>query len=260
MLPAATAGILLLLPLAILFVTVLLLGWQLQVIETASMAPRYPAGSLAVVDPLDPSEVRAGMTIVFEDPQVRGRLEAHRVVKRLPAEFPIWQTKGDANAEADPFPVPASSIRGRVRWAIPFLGRAASHVRSAAGAIVLVGAPFAALIVTEIRRSRRRNVRRVQHDFAHSASGYKSVAQALDGNNNATASGDGNTATASGCYTEADAWPGDELTRARRSPRRPGIDTVSKRDKERYHLYTRPSTTGHSGSRLESPAWGGVDY
>ncbi|MGZ8781973.1 MAG: signal peptidase I [Gaiellaceae bacterium] len=115
-----------LLTLAVLLGTAFLMGWKFQVVETGSMAPRYPAGSLAIVEPLDAVEVRPGMTVVFEDPFVRGRLVAHRVVKRLPGNSPVWMTKGDANAESDPAPVHAAALQGRVRWAIPGLGRVVS--------------------------------------------------------------------------------------------------------------------------------------
>ena len=156
MLPAAALGVAVLLPLAVLMGTVLLLGWQLQVIETASMEPRLPAGSLAVIEPLDAADVRAGMTIAFEDPAGRGRLVAHRAVKRLPGDLPVWQTKGDANAEADPFPVHAAAIRGRVRWAIPRLGSIASALHTPATVVALVGVPLALLATTEVITFRRR--------------------------------------------------------------------------------------------------------
>ena len=156
LLPLVAVAMALLLPLAILLVTVVLLGWQLQVIATGSMAPRFPAGSLAVIEPLDPADVRPGMTIVFSDPATPGRLVAHRAVKRLPGDLPVWQTKGDANATPDPFPVGASAIQGRVRWAVPGLGRVASLFEGPFAAALLVGGPITALVVTEIGAARRR--------------------------------------------------------------------------------------------------------
>lgn len=147
-----------LLPLAVLLATVFLLGWKFQVIETGSMAPRYPAGSLAIIEPVDAAEVRPGMTVVFEDPLVRGRLVAHRVVKRLPGSSPVWATKGDANAENDPAPVHAAAIQGRVRWAIPGLGGVVSGLHAAWAVVLLVGVPLALLLFTEIAAVRRRRI------------------------------------------------------------------------------------------------------
>jgi signal peptidase I len=142
----------------LLLATALLMGWKFQVIETGSMAPRYPVDSLAIVEPLDPADVRPGTTVVFEDPLVRGRLVAHRVVKRLPGRSPAWMTKGDANAEADPAPVHAAAIQGRVRWAIPGLGRLVSALHGGWAVALLVGLPLAVLGLTELTALRRRRL------------------------------------------------------------------------------------------------------
>ena len=175
LLPAAVLGVVVLAPLAALMSTVLLLGWQLQVIETESMEPRMAAGSLAVVEPLDAAGVRAGMVIVFEDPSGRERLVAHRAVKRLPGELPVWETKGDANARADAYPVHASAIRGRVRSAIPRLGAVVGTLHTPATAFLLIGVPLALLGGTELV-VRRRKVRHVLQVYAiHDVSSTPSV-------------------------------------------------------------------------------------
>lgn len=158
-LPVAALAVAALLPLAAFLGTAFVKGWKFQPIETGSMAPRYPAGSLAIIEPVEPAEVRPGMTVVFEDPLVRGRLVAHRVVKRLPGRSPVWATKGDANAENDPAPVHATALHGRVRWAIPGVGRVASGLHGTSAVALLVGVPLVLLLVTEIAAIRRRRLR-----------------------------------------------------------------------------------------------------
>jgi signal peptidase len=148
-----------LLPVAVFLGSAFLLGWKFHVIETGSMAPRYPAGSLAIIEPVDPADVRPGMTVVFEDPLVRGRLVAHRVVRRLPGRSPAWATKGDANAENDPAPVHATALQGRVRWAIPGVGRAVSALPGRWAGALFVGVPLAILLFTEIAAVRRRRIK-----------------------------------------------------------------------------------------------------
>jgi signal peptidase I len=148
-----------LLPLAVLLGAAFSMGWKFQPIETGSMAPRYPAGSLAIIEPLEPADVRPGMTIVFEDPFVRGRRVAHRVVKRLPGRSPVWQTKGDSNAESDPAPVHSTAIQGRVRWAVPGLGRVVSALHGGWAVALLVGVPVAILLLSEIAAVRRRRIK-----------------------------------------------------------------------------------------------------
>src|SRR5918992_1145850 len=76
--PIAALAAAVLLPLCVLAGTAFLAGWRFQPIETASMAPNYPSGSLAVVEPVDAGLVGPGMVVVFEDPLVPGRLVAHR--------------------------------------------------------------------------------------------------------------------------------------------------------------------------------------
>lgn len=155
-LPVAALGVAVLMPLAVLLGVAFLMGWRFQAIETASMAPRYPSGSLAIVEPLDPADVRPGMTIVFEDPLQRGRLVAHRVVKRLPGESPAWATKGDANAENDAAPVHAAAVHGRVRWAVPEVGRFVSSLHGWMAIALLVGLPLLVLVIAELAALRRK--------------------------------------------------------------------------------------------------------
>jgi signal peptidase len=120
------------------------------------MAPAYPAGSLAVVQPVDVGEVEPGMVIVFADPQDTGRLISHRVIKDLAAEPPAFRTKGDANAAADPFPVDAAAVRGKVTWAVAGLGSFVTTVRGVPAVLLLVVLPLVILVVTEVRDRRRR--------------------------------------------------------------------------------------------------------
>lgn len=162
MLPAAALAIVVLLPLATLLMTAFLMGWRFQPIETGSMAPRYPAGSLAVVLPIDPSEVEPGSTIVFTDPMDPRRLVAHRALHRLPGDPPMWRTRGDANPAEDPMPVPARSIQGRVAWAIPGLGSVVTTLRGWPAIVLLVLAPLSILFATEARGWRRARSRVAQ--------------------------------------------------------------------------------------------------
>src|SRR6478735_9655592 len=113
-LPVAALAIAVLLPLAVLFGSAFLMGMRFQPLESGSMEPRFPLGSLALVAPIDAADVEAGMAIVFTDPLDPTRLIAHRAVKQLPGDPPAWQTKGDANVDVDSLPVHAGMVRGRV--------------------------------------------------------------------------------------------------------------------------------------------------
>jgi signal peptidase len=143
-------------PLVMMTVAAFLFGWRFQPVETGSMAPRFPVGSLAVVEPIDPADVEAGTVIVFVDPNDRSRLIAHRAVERLDTDPPAWRTQGDANASVDAFPVASRDIVGRVRWVIPGVGAIVTAVRGPQAVLLLVGLPLAVLVLLEVLALRHR--------------------------------------------------------------------------------------------------------
>jgi signal peptidase len=147
-----------LLPLTTFLVAAWLLGWQLQSVQSGSMTPTYPVGSLLVVGQMDAGDAEPGMAIVFEDPREPGRLITHRVVARTPGDALAFITKGDANTTADPAPVPARLVRGRVLWSVSFLGNLMDWLQWPRSFALLVVLPALALAVVEWRglRSKRR--------------------------------------------------------------------------------------------------------
>jgi len=146
----------LLLPLATFLVATWLLGWQLQAVLSGSMVPTYPVGSLLVVGPIDASDVRAGMPLVFEDPGEPGRIVTHRVLGPVPADASAFRTRGDANAAPDPIAIPARLVRGRVLWSVSGLGAILELLRWPNGFLLLVGVPALLLLVSELRHRRSR--------------------------------------------------------------------------------------------------------
>jgi signal peptidase I len=144
------------LPVTILLVSAWLLGWQLQVVQSGSMAPPYSVGSLLVVQPIDASDVEVGMAIVFEDPQTEGLFITHRVVGRVSGTSLQFWTQGDANPTRDPYPVAARFIRGRVKWHVEGLGFIATWLRWPRSFLLLVVLPTLWLGTHEWRTSRDR--------------------------------------------------------------------------------------------------------
>jgi signal peptidase len=143
-----------LVPLATFLVSVWLLGWQLQHVESGSMSPTYPVGSLLVTAQVDPTEVEVGMPIVFEDPREPGRLVTHRVVGIAPGAELQFLTRGDANVTNDPAPIPARLVRGRVLWHVTLLGAALDWLQFPRSFVLLVLVPGLALLWLEWRHRR----------------------------------------------------------------------------------------------------------
>lgn len=152
----AVLAVAVMLPVAIFLVSAWLNGWQLQAVRSGSMAPTYPVGSLLVVEPIDASQVKPGMAVVFEDPQITGRIVTHRVVSRVPGDTLQFWTQGDANAIRDPFPVPARLVRGRVLWQVNHLGSLIAWLRWPRSFLLLVLVPGLLLAVSEWRTRRKR--------------------------------------------------------------------------------------------------------
>ena len=143
-----------LVPLATFLMSVWLLGWQLQHVESGSMSPTYPVGSLLVTAQVDQADIEIGMPIVFEDPREPGRLVTHRVVGIAAGADLAFLTRGDANATNDPSPVPARLVRGRVLWHVTLLGTVLDWLQWPRSFIVLVVLPAGILLISGWRERR----------------------------------------------------------------------------------------------------------
>jgi len=156
-LPAAAIALTVALPLAMLFGAAWVAGWRLQAVETSSMDPALPAGSLLVSQSVDPSEVRAGMVVAFVHPEDRSQVVSHRVVRVVERRDGLFfRTRGDANRVADSHLVPSSDVRSRVRWHVPDLGTAVRWLAWPRGFVLLVLVPVVLLIGGEARDLLRR--------------------------------------------------------------------------------------------------------
>jgi len=102
-----------------------LAGAQPYTVLSGSMRPGLPPGTLAVVRPVEATEVGVGDVITYQlrpgDPAV----VTHRVVA-VSADAggdTAFRTRGDANESADPAWVLPEQVRGRLWYAVPWLGR-----------------------------------------------------------------------------------------------------------------------------------------
>ncbi len=159
--PVMMFSLAVLLPAALLLMSVWLNGWQLQVVRSDSMAPTYWRGTMLVTEPAVAADVRPGDALMFTAPWLNRRIVTHRVrtVVESPDGSRSFVTRGDANDADDPSPVPAREVRGVVRWGVPKLGTALWTIRGQRGLIVLVVIPAIALVASESwtwRRRRRR--------------------------------------------------------------------------------------------------------
>jgi signal peptidase len=121
-------------------------GYEAYIVYGGSMSPAFEAGSLIIVEPVDPSEVKVGDVITFESGS--DTYTTHRVMKVHGSSDSLrFTTRGDANEINDRVPVMAASLRGRVIRTIPYLGCFFHFVRSGKGLLFLIIIPGLVIII-----------------------------------------------------------------------------------------------------------------
>jgi len=122
------------------------------VVLTASMTPAIAPGDVIVVDAVPARDVAVGDVIVFEQRAGDPIPVTHRVIAvDRPADAPpSFQTKGDANEDADLTPVTPDRLVGRVAFTIPLIGYVIQFAGTPTGFVALVVLPLGLLVVTEV--------------------------------------------------------------------------------------------------------------
>ena len=136
-------------PFVIFAVPAVIGGDASHVVLSGSMAPAISAGDVIVTTGVDAGEIEQGDVITFRAPGEQIPT-THRVVDVVDdGEYTAFHTKGDANEDPDPQPVPADEVLGEVILVIPYIGRVILFASTAEGMILFLGVPFGLLILTE---------------------------------------------------------------------------------------------------------------
>ncbi|RNL79191.1 signal peptidase I [Nocardioides marmorisolisilvae] len=109
--------------LALAVVVPKLMGATSYTILTGSMRPKMPPGTLVVVKPVEPDQVRVGDVLTYQIESGKKAVATHRV-ERVEVTFSgtySFIMKGDANQVADPSPVRPEQVRGKRVYAVPYL-------------------------------------------------------------------------------------------------------------------------------------------
>lgn len=126
---------------------------------TGSMTPDIPVGSVVVDRPVDPGTLHVGDIATYQKTPGKAEYITHRIVKIDTSKTPTQFTfKGDANKGADIAPVPATAIRGKVWFHVPFLGSIRDAVQTKGGLIgvaMVLLAGYALLQVAGAYKDRR---------------------------------------------------------------------------------------------------------
>jgi signal peptidase len=122
-----------------------LLGYERYVITGDSMSGTYDRGSLLFSEHVSPSELEVGDVITYDPPAAAGQdgLVTHRIVAVQPGpEGPVYRTKGDANASADPWRFQLDGdVQARGVVNVPYVGYGIAALSYRGLRLLLIGLP-----------------------------------------------------------------------------------------------------------------------
>ncbi len=126
----------------VLILVPLVTGSQTYTVLTNSMAPKYAPGTFMVVKPKPFADLRVGDIITYQIESGKPAVISHRIVSVSSTQTGerVFTTKGDNNSLEDEAPVHEVQVRGKLLYAVPYVGfvaNAAGQVNR--GALVPIG-------------------------------------------------------------------------------------------------------------------------
>lgn len=116
---------------------------------SGSMEPAYHVGGLVFVQKVDPENVTVGDAITFTV-GAGDTVVTHRVIK-VNEKDKTFETKGDANENADGGEVAFTNVKGQAMdFSIPLLGYVAVYLGSTKGMILLVAGMIILFLISFI--------------------------------------------------------------------------------------------------------------
>lgn len=134
-----------------------LMGLKSFYVQTDSMAPAIPKGSMAYIEPVASiDDIVFGADVLLFSNQAQTKSFMHRAMS-VDYETQKIYTKGDANEQIDLLPTSFSMCRGRVAFSVPYWGYAAQAFNSVWGkaAIVLAYAVCLAVAIENIKSKKK---------------------------------------------------------------------------------------------------------
>ena len=126
-----------------LVIVPMLTGSQTYSVLTSSMAPKYAPGTFLVVKPVPFAELAVGDIITYQIESGSPAVITHRItsVGADQSGETVFTTKGDNNSIEDELPVREIQVKGKLFYAVPFVGFIANGLgNSDRGAIAQWGA------------------------------------------------------------------------------------------------------------------------
>ena len=129
-----------------------LLGYEVYYVDSGSMEPTLPVGSVVYVENIDPREAETDDIVAFHYDSV---VVTHRVVQNQYFSEELI-TKGDANQTQDINPVSYNQFIGRVKYHVPYIGPIMMVAASDIGKVYLMGLAFCGVMFNILAGQMRR--------------------------------------------------------------------------------------------------------
>lgn len=127
-----------------------LTGRTTLAVAGGSMEPAINLGSAIVVEPVDPHSLAVGDVVSLRSGPNRA-IFTHRIIRVVVRDGAVWvETKGDANATADPSLTPASQVIGRASVTIPMAGYLIALLSSLHGIVLVVALGLVLLVAASM--------------------------------------------------------------------------------------------------------------
>jgi signal peptidase len=127
-----------------------LTGHPTLVVAGGSMAPAIGVGSVVIVDPVDPTDLAVGDVVSVREAPDRTTY-THRITRIVERDGVRWlETKGDANTAPDPSITPASTVIGRVAFALPLLGFVIALMAQPTGVVSVLALAVALMVARSL--------------------------------------------------------------------------------------------------------------
>ena len=124
-------------------------GIELKIVQSGSMEPEIPVGSLLIVRAVDTYKV--GDVITFGPDTKKQIPTTHRIIEETKNNgVTQFTTKGDANTVNDEKPVYKKDIIGKVVLSVPKLGFVLDFAREPLGFLFLIGIPAGLIVFDEV--------------------------------------------------------------------------------------------------------------
>ncbi|MCC3269666.1 signal peptidase I [Arthrobacter gengyunqii] len=146
-----------------LVVVPMLTGSQTYSVLTSSMAPKYAPGTFLVVKPVPFEELKVGDIITYQIESGSPAVITHRITSVLSEQSGeiVFITKGDNNDVEDELPVREVQVKGKLFYAVPFVGFVANGLGNSDrgamaqwGAVALMGYGVIALVRGALAKKR----------------------------------------------------------------------------------------------------------